>query len=204
MSNMKFVPGRDDYTGKVDGFILLGLHHIILAYRGQTRVEYTFRNWKNPFHCATRPQFHWTDQKIQVHVLTCSIGYLLAVAAYVKAKKAAYKGNLDNFLDDLRTIRLSSTIEKKREGHTGQLKVTYALEQMDAPLSTVAAAVGISTENLRISAKIFQQFLTAFPKRRGRLGNHKVAKNIESGTLMPWIFLKSSIENQIITPTQLP
>ena len=122
---------------------------IILAYRGQTKVEYAFRNWKNPFHCATRPQYHWTDQKIQVHVLTCSIGYLLAVAAYAKAKKAAYKRNLDNFLDDLRTIRLSSSVEKQREGQKSKLKVTYALEEIDAPLSTVAAAVGISDENLR-------------------------------------------------------
>ena len=36
---------------------------ILLAYRGQSKVEYVFRNLKNPYHMAIRPQYHWTDQK---------------------------------------------------------------------------------------------------------------------------------------------
>ena len=35
---------------------------IILAYRGQAKVEYAFRNLKNPYHLCVRPQYHWTDQ----------------------------------------------------------------------------------------------------------------------------------------------
>ncbi|MCK4307801.1 IS1634 family transposase, partial [candidate division WOR-3 bacterium] len=50
---------------------------IILAYRGQSKVEYVFKNLKNPYHLAVRPQYHWTDQKIEAHVLMCLIGYLL-------------------------------------------------------------------------------------------------------------------------------
>ena len=36
---------------------------IIEAYRGQWKVEAAFRDLKDPRLLATRPQFHWTDQK---------------------------------------------------------------------------------------------------------------------------------------------
>jgi transposase len=124
---------------------------IILAYRGQTKVEYAFRKLKYPFHFAIRPQFHWTDQKIEVHVHICLIGYLLTVAAYAKAQKAGYRRNIANFLEDLKTIRLASYIEQKEQGRRGKFKVTYALEHMDPNLSAVATALGISNTNLRPS-----------------------------------------------------
>ncbi len=63
---------------------------IILAYRGQAKVEYAFRTIKNPYHLAVRPQYHWTDQKIKAHFLICIIGYLLTMVAYMKAKEKAH------------------------------------------------------------------------------------------------------------------
>jgi len=86
---------------------------ILLAYRGQAKVEYAFRCLKNPFHLAVRPQYHWTDQKIKVHILTCIIGYLLSVAVYTKAKKELYSKNINNLMDELKQIRLSCTVRKK-------------------------------------------------------------------------------------------
>jgi len=44
---------------------------VILAYQSKTKIEYSFRTLKNPFHLALRPQFHWTDQKIEVHAFIC-------------------------------------------------------------------------------------------------------------------------------------
>ena len=37
-----------------------------------------FRQLKDPEFLALRPQYHWTDQKIQVHSFCCVLGYLLA------------------------------------------------------------------------------------------------------------------------------
>lgn len=122
---------------------------IILAYRGQANVEYAFRNIKNPYHFSVRPQFHWTDQKIEVHVLTCMIGYLLSVSAYTKAQTTGYQRNLDNFLDDLRTIRLVSCIEKPEQGKRGKMKVNYLLEKYDKSLYPIAKTLHISEQNLR-------------------------------------------------------
>ena len=55
---------------------------ICLAYRGQSTVESAFRNLKNPFHMAVRPQFHRTDQKIKVHYLICILSYLMTSYVY--------------------------------------------------------------------------------------------------------------------------
>jgi len=87
---------------------------IMLAYRGQSKVEYVFKNLKNSYHLAVRSQYHWTDQKIESHVLMCLIGYLLTVAVYTKARRSnAYKKNMNNFMEDLKSIRLTCRIKKK-------------------------------------------------------------------------------------------
>ena len=117
---------------------------IILAYRGQSKVEYVFKNLKNPYHLAIRPQYHWTDQKIEAHILMCLIGYLLSSAAYSKARNAnAYKKNMDNFMEDLKRIRLACRIKKKGRN------VKYQLEQIPLSLKKLSSILEISDDNLR-------------------------------------------------------
>ena len=117
---------------------------IILAYRGQSKVEYVFKNLKNPYHLAVRPQYHWTDQKIEAHVLMCLIGYLLTAAAYTKARRVnAYKKNMNNFMEDLKSIRIACRIKKKDRS------VKYQLEQIPRPLKKLSRILEISDENLR-------------------------------------------------------
>lgn len=130
--------------------ILVTNHHdwcnedIILAYRGQSKVEYAFRTLKNPLHLAVRPQFHWTDQKLSAHFLICIIGYLLTVAAYRKAQESGgYKRNIGNFLTDLQTIRLSCTRKKKSN------KLTFELETIEPHLREVAKTLEISNQTLK-------------------------------------------------------
>lgn len=118
---------------------------IILAYRGQSKVEYAFRTLKNPLHLAVRPQFHWTDQKLSVHFLICILGYLLTVAAYTKAQTGAgYKRNISNFLTDLQTIRLACTKKKK------STKLSFELETINPHLREVARALKISNQTLKL------------------------------------------------------
>jgi transposase len=117
---------------------------IILAYRGQSKVEYVFKNLKNPYHLAIRPQYHWTDQKIEAHILMCLMGYLLSSAAYSKARRAkVYKKNLNNFMEDLKSIRLACCIKKKGR------KVKYQLEQIPPSLKKLSTILEISADNLR-------------------------------------------------------
>ena len=117
---------------------------IILAYRGQSKVEYAFRTLKNPMHLAVRPQFHWTDQKIATHFLICVIGYLLTTAAYTKAKeRGGYKRNISNFLTELQHIRLACTKKKK----SSTLK--YELESIPPDLKETAKILNISNQSIR-------------------------------------------------------
>ena len=99
---------------------------------------------KNPFHLAIRPQYHWTDQKIEVHILTCIIGYLLTVAVYTKAKKAPYNRNINNLMEELKQIRLACSIKKKGS------KVKYQLEGLPVHLAKIAKVLRITNENLRL------------------------------------------------------
>jgi transposase len=50
---------------------------IVRAYRAQHHIEGAFRGMKDPHCIALRPQHHWTDQKIRVHVLTCVVALML-------------------------------------------------------------------------------------------------------------------------------
>jgi transposase len=122
---------------------------IILAYRGQAKVEYSFRTIKNPHHLAVRPQYHWTDQKIKVHFLICIIGYLLTMTAYMEAKeKAGYDKCIDKFMEDLNQIRLSCQIKKKSR------KVKYQLEKIPKDLKKTTKVLGITDKNIRISIDV--------------------------------------------------
>ena len=127
------VTNRHDWTSE----------EVIMAYRGQAKVEYAFRNLKNPYHLAIRPQYHWTDQKIKAHIFMCILSYLLTAAAYVKASAdGGYKRNLNNFMEDLSTIRLTSCSKKKDN------KISYQLEEIPLALKNTAKVLSISNDNL--------------------------------------------------------
>jgi len=49
---------------------------IVDAYRASHHVENAFRQMKDPHHIALRPQYHWTDQKVRVHVFTCVLALM--------------------------------------------------------------------------------------------------------------------------------
>jgi transposase len=108
---------------------------IIDAYHSQAWVEFGFRNLKNPYHLGLRPQYHWTDQKIRVHVFTCVLGLLLMSVLYGRARKAGYgPTTYDTFLDHLNGIRLAAVL---RPGKKGAAAVEYQLEQLDPQQSQI-------------------------------------------------------------------
>jgi transposase len=115
---------------------------IITAYYGQSKIEHAFRNMKNPYHLALKPQYHWTDQKIKVHYFICVIGYLLSSIIWREARlMAGYTGSLDNLLDLLNNIRLGTMLEESKK--TGKPKATYKLEEMTEAEKGIMMALGI-------------------------------------------------------------
>ncbi len=120
---------------------------IIKAYHGQSHIEQAFKNIKNPYHLAVRPQFHWTDQKIKVHYFICVLGYLLATLLWKTAKeKTNFIGTLDNFLDSLNHVRLGVMLEttKKR----GAVKAIYKLEEISEEEKSLVSALNIEESHI--------------------------------------------------------
>lgn len=115
---------------------------IIQTFYNQADVENAFRNIKNPYHLAIRPQFHWTDQKISVHFFMCVLGYLLAAILLREARNnAGFNGSMDTLFDTLNAIRLAACISDT--GKRGKPKATYQLEEMDELQQKLAKALGI-------------------------------------------------------------
>jgi transposase len=103
---------------------------IIEAYRGQSKVEAAFRDLKDPRMLSTRPQFHWTDQKLHVHAFMCVTAYLLVTLLHLRAKqKAAFEGGPRRLLAELGEVRCCRLIDMT--GHKGRPRVRWQIEEFD-------------------------------------------------------------------------
>ena len=117
---------------------------IIQAYHGQAHVEAVFGHLKDPVHLALRPQFHWTDQKLHVHVFTCLLGYLLARTVFLQAQQAhAPHASMEALLEALAGVR-RVTVARPASGGKGRLRVTTQLEDVDPTVAPVLAALGVT------------------------------------------------------------
>ena len=126
---------------------------IVSAYWGQANVENAFKKMKNPFHLAIRPQYHWTDQKIEVHGFICLLAFLMVMIAYKRAKeKVGFKGSTHTLLEKLSAIRLATFIESPAKKTKGRYKANYRLEEMDTDIFELAEAMNVT--DLKLKSKI--------------------------------------------------
>ena len=115
---------------------------IIQAYYGQSVVEHAFKNLKNPYHLALKPQYHWTDQKIEVHYFICVLGYLLTSLVWRQLRlNLNYKKSLNTLLDTLNNIRLATMLEESKK--PGRIKAIYKLEEMTDEEYNIMKALNI-------------------------------------------------------------
>lgn len=123
---------------------------IILAYWGQSNVEDAIKKMKNPFHVAVRPQYHWTDQKIEVHGFTCLLAFLMVMIACKRAKeKVGFQGSAHTLLEKLSAIRLATFIESPPQKTKGRYKAHYRLEEMDPDIYELAKGMNLTEMKLR-------------------------------------------------------
>lgn len=132
LGRLVLVTDRDDWSTS----------EIIQAYRGQSQVEAVFAHIKDPMHVMLRPQYHWTDQKLHVHVFTCVIGYLLARLLHMRAQQATgYTRSMERLLDTLAEIRRTSVARSTRKG---SVRVVSQLEEVDPDVARLIDALKIS------------------------------------------------------------
>ena len=78
---------------------------IVKGYRSQHHVESAFRDLKNVHYLSLRPQRHWTDQKIQVHVFYCVLGLMLCGLLRRDLDGKGIKRSLPALLEELGQIQ---------------------------------------------------------------------------------------------------
>jgi hypothetical protein len=103
---------------------------IVWAYWGQAEAELVFRETKNPEFLALRPQYHWTDQKIEVHSFCCVVGYLLAALVRRHARRMGYEQGIAALLGMLNGVRM--VLRTECTGRPGRPRAHWQLEDTDA------------------------------------------------------------------------
>ena len=107
---------------------------IIRAYRSQFLIEGVFREMKHRDTGNWWPMFHWTDSKIRVHALYCTIALLLRGLAWRRVRQQGVNISMKRFLTELDAIREVVTIYPPRRKQKSQrtqtvLTETSALQQ---------------------------------------------------------------------------
>jgi transposase len=98
----------DTYLGKT---LLVTGHkewtdaQVIRAYRSQFVIEEIFHEMKDRHIGAWWPLHHWTDSKIQVHGLYCTIAALLRALVWRRARQAGLRLSMAGLLEKLGQIR---------------------------------------------------------------------------------------------------
>ena len=59
---------------------------------------------KDCHHIALRPQYHWTDQKVQVHVLCCVLALMLCSLLRRELHRKGIDRSIPDMLDELAKI----------------------------------------------------------------------------------------------------
>jgi transposase len=113
---------------------------IIEAYRGQARVERAFRDLKDPWVGALRPQFHWTDQKLTIHTFMAVLGLTLGRLLLLRAEKAGFRGSVRTLIQRLETLRTATILQQPEA--TGKPRVREQLEDCSPELRQLGLALG--------------------------------------------------------------
>jgi len=90
---------------------------VIRAYRSQFVIEEIFHEMKDRRIGAWWPLHHWTDSKIQVHGLYCTIAVLLRALLWRRARQAGLRLSMAGLLEKLGQIRqVINVFPTKRAG----------------------------------------------------------------------------------------
>jgi len=86
---------RKDYTNE----------QIVTAYRSAWHVESAFKQMKNTDHLAVRPIFHWTDEKIRIHIFICVLAYRLCSLLLKELSEYNINVSINKFMDEMASIK---------------------------------------------------------------------------------------------------
>jgi transposase len=109
---------------------------IIRGYRSQHHVETAFRRMKDYHHIALRPQHHWTDQKVEVHVFCCVLALMLCSLLRRELHHKGIDRSIPDLLDELGRIREVGILYPPKVGQK-MPTIQMTLSQMSAEQRTL-------------------------------------------------------------------
>jgi transposase len=101
---------------------------VVAGYRSQSGVEADFRQMKDPQVVSFSPMFHWTDQKIRVHVEHCVLALMTARLMVREADHAGMHMSVRELLSTLGGIEESVMLF---QGERGRPRAQRMLTEMD-------------------------------------------------------------------------
>src|SRR4029453_7092191 len=104
------------------------LAEVVAAYRSQADVEAGFRQLKDPKVVSFSPMFHWTDQKIRVHVFYCVLALAVAHLLRRQAAQAGLHMSVRELLGSLAGIQETVLLY---QGPRGRPRARHVLTELD-------------------------------------------------------------------------
>ena len=112
---------------------------VVAGYRSQSDVEADFRQMKDRLVVSFSPMFHWTDQKIRVHVFYCVLALMVARLMARETERAKIPMSVRELLSHLGGIEETVLLY---QGERGRPRARRMLTEMDPtrPVSTTCSA----------------------------------------------------------------
>jgi len=120
---------------------------IITAYRSQSVIENVFKEMKNRSTGSWWPLHHWTDSKIRVHALYCTIAVLLRSLSLRRVRREGIGISLDRHLAELAGIReiINVRPRRSRQKHDRAQSVLTQMSALQKRLVSVLEIQGHDT-----------------------------------------------------------
>lgn len=97
---------------------------IITAYRSQFIIEDIFKEMKDRNTGSWWPMYHWTDSKIKVHGLYCTIALLIRAVMFRRIRRAGLRLSMKRVLSELDAIREVVNIYPRKRRQRTERKQT--------------------------------------------------------------------------------
>jgi transposase len=101
---------------------------VVAGYRSQSEVEADFRQMKDRLVVSFSPMFHWTEQKIRVHVFYCVLALMVARLMARETQRAKIPMSVRELLSQLGGIQETVMLY---QGERGRPRARRMLTEMD-------------------------------------------------------------------------
>jgi transposase len=119
---------------------------VIEAYRSQFLIEEIFQQMKDRDLGCWWPMFHWTDSKIQVHGLYCTVALLLRAMVGRQAREAGVDLPLSRLWAELEQVREVVNVYESRRGQKQPVRQAV-LSKLTAIQKRLVGVLGLAAES---------------------------------------------------------